>query len=35
MEVLVETLDSGYVMETVFDMISLEADEMGLTRKEY
>ena len=34
MEVLVSVLGNGYIMETVFDMISLEADEIGLTIKE-
>ena len=34
MEVLVEALGRGYIMETVFDIISLEAEEIGLTRKE-
>ena len=34
MEVLVSVLGKGYIMETVFDLISLEANEIGLTRKE-
>ena len=34
MEVLVNVLGNDYIMETVFDLISLEAYEIGLTRKE-
>jgi muramoyltetrapeptide carboxypeptidase LdcA involved in peptidoglycan recycling len=34
MEVLIEALGRDYIMETVFDIISLEAEEIGLTRKE-
>ena len=34
MKVLVEALGKGYIMEIVFDIISLEANEIGLTRKD-
>ena len=33
-EVLINVLGDGYTLETIFDLITLKANEIGLTRKE-